>query len=85
MTAAGAKRISAGAASGLTPSERAGVGREARRDAPRSSHSLLEPVGGRDAVALLEAQALTRIAELVPIRHGRMLTSPFAFFRGAAP
>lgn len=38
----------------------------------------------RDPLALLESQAGTRIPELVPVRYGRMATSPFAFFRGAA-
>ncbi|HEX9096062.1 MAG TPA: DUF2252 domain-containing protein [Candidatus Dormibacteraeota bacterium] len=38
----------------------------------------------RDPVAWLETQAVTRIPELVAIRHGRMLVSPFTFFRGAA-
>jgi uncharacterized protein (DUF2252 family) len=35
-------------------------------------------------MTVLEEQAKSRVAELVPIRHGRMLASPFAFFRGAA-
>ena len=39
---------------------------------------------GRDPVALLEEQAVTRVPELVPIRYGRMLVSPFTFYRGAA-
>ena len=53
--------------------------------APRSSHGALEPAPDRpDPVALLEAQAATRVPELVPIRYGRMSASPFAFFRGAA-
>jgi uncharacterized protein (DUF2252 family) len=38
----------------------------------------------RDPIALLEEQARSRLPELVPVRYGRMLTSPFAFFRGAA-
>src|SRR5262249_23944861 len=38
----------------------------------------------RDPVAILEAQAPSRVAELVPIRYGRMLVSPFTFYRGAA-
>jgi uncharacterized protein (DUF2252 family) len=59
-------------------------GKEAREKAPRSSQSQLELAGDRDALALLEAQAQSRVAELVPIRYGRMVSSPFAFFRGAA-
>jgi uncharacterized protein (DUF2252 family) len=66
-----------------TPAERTTRGKEARTAAPRPSHAELA-APERDPVALLEAQAVTRVPELVPIRYGRMLTSPFAFFRGAA-
>src|SRR4051794_9640291 len=56
-----------------------------RADVPRSSHARWEPAPGpRDPVAVLERQAETRVPELVPIRHGRMLVSPFTFYRGAA-
>jgi uncharacterized protein (DUF2252 family) len=66
-------------------SERVALGRAARSDARRSSHAAWEPPEDRaDPVAVLERQALTRVPELVPIRHGRMAASPFAFFRGAA-
>lgn len=69
----------------FTPAERAARGRAARRELPRSAHANWEPLGHRpDPVALLEEQAETRLPELVPIRHGRMLVSPFTFFRGAA-
>ncbi len=52
---------------------------------PRSSHAGWEPPGDRpDPIALLEEQAAERVPELVPIRHGRMSASPFAFYRGAA-
>jgi uncharacterized protein (DUF2252 family) len=52
---------------------------------PRRSHATWEPAADRpDPVGLLEEQAEGRIPELVPIRHGRMLVSPFTFFRGAA-
>jgi uncharacterized protein (DUF2252 family) len=65
--------------------ERARSGKEARIRAPRSSHGEIRPVADRpDPVALLQAQATTRVPELVPIRYGRMLVSPFTFFRGAA-
>ena len=64
--------------------ERGADGRAARRSAPRSDQSVLDLPAGRDPVALLEAQDATRVPELVPIRYGRMLASPFAFFRGAA-
>jgi Uncharacterized protein conserved in bacteria (DUF2252) len=67
-----------------TVSERAASGRAARRQAPRSSHAELQVAADRDPIALLEEQARTRVPELVPVRYGRMLVSPFAFFRGAA-
>ena len=52
---------------------------------PRADHAKFEPPSGRaDPVALLERQAKTRVPELVPIRYGRMLVSPFTFYRGAA-
>ncbi|MDP9136484.1 MAG: DUF2252 domain-containing protein, partial [Actinomycetota bacterium] len=60
-------------------------GRAARADTPRSSHADWQPrADRRDPVELLVEQAATRVPELVPIRYGRMLASPFAFFRGAA-
>ncbi len=65
--------------------ERAAAGRAARRAASRAAHAEWTPAPGReDPVAIVERQEETRIAELVPIRHARMLRSPFAFFRGAA-
>jgi uncharacterized protein (DUF2252 family) len=67
-----------------TVSERAEAGRGARKQAPRQSQSELALVVDRDPIALLEEQARSRVPELVPIRYGRMLVSPFAFFRGAA-
>ena len=61
------------------------AGRAARQTTPRSSHAEWEPDADRpDPVEMLEAQAATRLPELLPIRYGRMLSSPFAFFRGAA-
>ena len=69
----------------LTLDERVARGRAARNECPRSSHGRWEPAGGRlDPIALLEEQAATRLPELVPIRYGRMLASPFTFYRGAA-
>jgi uncharacterized protein (DUF2252 family) len=60
-------------------------GKAARGPAPRASHAGFEPAADRsDPVELLERQAATRVPELVPIRYGRMLASPFAFYRGAA-
>ncbi len=69
----------------LSPENRAARGKAARAQVPRSSHAAWQPPAGRaDPIALLREQAQTRVPELVPIRHGRMMTSPFAFFRGAA-
>src|SRR3954447_11388665 len=68
-----------------TADERAARGRAARTAVPRSSHGVYEAAPERgDPIGILEAQAATRVPELVPIRYGRMLSSPFAFFRGAA-
>ena len=65
--------------------ESAAAGKAARENVPRSSHGEWEPAKGRkDPVKLLEGQAKSRVPELVPIRYGRMLASPFTFFRGAA-
>jgi uncharacterized protein (DUF2252 family) len=58
-------------------------GKAARRQVPRSSHGEWEPPE-RDPVAILAAQDEDRVAELVPLRYGRMLASPFTFYRGAA-
>ncbi len=69
----------------LTPAERAQRGKAARAEVPRTSHAVFEPSEHRpDPIDLLESQAATRVPELVPIRYGRMLVSPFTFFRGAA-
>jgi uncharacterized protein (DUF2252 family) len=69
----------------LSVEERVARGRAARRKAPRSEHGRWEAAPDRpDPVALLEEQAATRVPELVPIRYGRMLVSPFTFYRGAA-
>jgi hypothetical protein len=68
-----------------TPAGRAARGKSARTAVPRDSHAGFGPAGGRpDPVTLLQQQAATRIPGLLPIRYGRMLASPFAFFRGAA-
>jgi len=60
------------------------AGKAARRRAPLESHREFAPAPDRDPVGLLLSQAETRVPELVAVRHGRMLVSPFAFFRGAA-
>lgn len=65
--------------------ERAAQGKCAREAASRTSHGEWTPqTDRRDPLVILEEQELTRVPELVPIRHGRMAASPFAFFRGAA-
>ena len=65
--------------------EREARGKAARAEVPRSSHATWEPAPlRRSPVELLEQQAATRVPELVPIRYGRMLVSPFTFYRGAA-
>jgi uncharacterized protein (DUF2252 family) len=69
----------------LSVAERVARGKSARKEVPRAGHALFEPLPTRpDPVALLERQAKTRVPELVPIRYGRMLVSPFTFYRGAA-
>lgn len=60
-------------------------GKAARAKTPRSSHSEWQaPEGREDPIAILERQAQSRVEELVPIRYGRMMVSPFTFYRGAA-
>jgi uncharacterized protein (DUF2252 family) len=69
----------------LVSGESAERGRAARRVVPRSAHGEFSPAPDRpDPIALLQTQAATRLQELVPIRYGRMLVSPFTFYRGAA-
>ncbi len=65
--------------------ERVALGKAARTAAPRASHAVWQASATRpDPVTLLESQAESRVQELVPIRYGRMLVSPFTFYRGAA-
>jgi uncharacterized protein (DUF2252 family) len=78
------KLESATAVPHFTVAERAARGRSARAECPRSSHAGFELAAERDPVAILEEQAPSRVPELVPIRYGRMLVSPFTFYRGAA-
>ncbi len=69
----------------LTLNERAAIGRTARVKISRESHAAWAATPQRpDPIALLEEQARSRVPDLVPIRYGRMLASPFAFYRGAA-
>jgi uncharacterized protein (DUF2252 family) len=66
-------------------SERAAKGRAARTAAPRASHAeYAPPADRRDPVDVIEQQSATRVPEFVPIRYGRMIESPFRFYRGAA-
>ena len=68
-----------------TVDERKLRGKTARTALARAAHAAFEPWSGRpDPVDLLEEQGRSRVAELVPIRYGRMLVSPFTFYRGAA-
>jgi len=69
----------------LSPAERAELGKAARARVPRESHALTDfPANRPDPVGQLEQQGAPRIPELLPVRYGRMLISPFAYFRGAA-
>ncbi len=70
---------------GAPPEERAAIGKAARKRTPRSSHGDWEAAADRpDPVEVLERQAADRVPDLVPLRYGRMLASPFTFYRGAA-
>ncbi len=68
----------------LSRADRVARGKDARAVAPLDSHAEFSPGRGRDPVGLLLGQAESRVPELVPVRHGRMLVSPFTFYRGAA-
>ncbi|HET7508836.1 MAG TPA: DUF2252 family protein, partial [Solirubrobacterales bacterium] len=75
-TASSARQIEA-------PDQRAAAGKAVRSAVPRSGHAEWE-ASSRDPLAILAKQDESRVQDLVPIRYGRMLASPFAFFRGAA-
>ena len=69
----------------MTRAERAAAGKTLRATTPRSSHAGWSPSADRDdPLALLEGQNRARVQDLVPIRFGRMMASPFAFLRGSA-
>ncbi len=69
----------------LHSGESAERGRAARDTSPRAAHGDWTPAVDRpDPISVLGKQAATRVQELVPIRYGRMLVSPFTFYRGAA-
>jgi len=73
-----------GTAEHLSRADRAARGKDARAVASLESNAEFSPAPGRDPVGLLLGQAESRVPELVPVRHGRMLVSPFTFYRGAA-
>ncbi|MFG2136560.1 DUF2252 domain-containing protein [Streptomyces sp. NPDC048650] len=74
-----------GVRAGATPREREEAGRALRAEVPRSAHAEYAPAAGRtDPVELIERQSALRVPDLVPVRYGRMLESPFRFYRGAA-
>ena len=68
----------------LTRSERVAAGKAARKQVALVDQRRFEPSESRDPVGLLLGQADSRVPDLVPVRHGRMLVSPFTFYRGAA-
>jgi len=65
--------------------ERTARGNEVREKTPLSAHANWTPADDRpDPISLLEQQNAAREPDLVPVRHGRMMVSPFTFYRGAA-
>jgi uncharacterized protein (DUF2252 family) len=67
-----------------SPEVQADLGREARADVPLEAHAGLSTEDRPDPVAVLADQIPGRVRELIPLRHARMLASPFAFYRGGA-
>jgi uncharacterized protein (DUF2252 family) len=82
--ARGRAPVRAGAVAHLSHADRMARGKDARAVASLTSHAEFVPDASRDPIGLLLGQARSRVPELVPIRHGRMLVSPFTFYRGAA-
>ncbi len=82
--ASGRGQAQAATAEQLSRADRVARGKDARAVAPLASHAEFLPGRSRDPVGLLLGQAKSRVPELVPVRHGRMLVSPFTFYRGAA-
>jgi uncharacterized protein (DUF2252 family) len=69
----------------LTPAERSARGKAARSEVPLANHAAFDPPANRpDPITLLQEQGMTRVPELVPVRYGRMMVSPFTYYRGAA-
>src|SRR5262245_45333178 len=68
-----------------SPDERRFKGKALREVAPREDHGHWKiPRDRRDPVDILDASNKGRLPELIPIRFGRMMQSPFAFYRGSA-
>lgn len=84
MTVNNERAVSATREQPLSRADRVAQGKAARTATPLESHAEFTPAGSRDPVGLLLEQAKSRVPELVPIRHGRMLVSAFTFYRGAA-
>jgi len=82
MNGSASERVAA--AERIPRAERAARAKRQRGITPLACHEEWAPAPDRDPIAMLEEQATTRVAELVPIRHGRMLASPFSYYRGAA-
>ena len=82
--ASGKATVRAGADAQLSRADREARGKDARAVASLESQVEFTPGQGRDPVGLLLEQEKSRVPELLPIRHGRMLVSPFTFYRGAA-
>src|SRR4051794_36127180 len=67
-----------------TPTERHAAGKAYRKQTPRPAHAVWHAHAGRvDPVSLLEQSSSSRLPHLVPIRYGRMMASPYAFYRGS--
>jgi len=65
--------------------ERIQIGKSLRERLPRSRHAIWQPpAAGREPIEIIEASNRGRLQELIPIRYGRMLRSPFTFLRGSA-
>ncbi len=82
--ASGEGRARAETGEQLSRADREARGKDARAAAPLESQAEFGPDRSRDPVGLLLEQEKSRVPELLPIRHGRMLVSPFTFYRGAA-
>src|SRR6476659_10828483 len=67
----------------VSVADRTAFGRAARQAAPRSGQGAVEFAADRDPVAIILAQEADRLKDLLPLRHGRMAASAFAFYRGA--